>query len=265
MHSRFPHLALVLLAFALQSANLAARDDRAGIAPGENAPNESIRVAVASNFKAAARALAARYELSTGTQVILLFGSTGKHVAQISNGAPVDVFLSADSARVARLESAGKTVPGTRFVYAIGKLVLWSSKPGLVDADGDILRSPEFRHIAIANPRLAPYGKAAMQVLESLELKDSLSGRMVRGENIEQAFQYVSSGNAELGFVANSQLAKSIWGSQGSSWEVPQELYAPIEQEAVLINDTRAAREFLGDLRSDAARKIIRDYGYGTP
>jgi molybdate transport system substrate-binding protein len=196
---------------------------------------------------------------------MLIFGSTGKHYAQIKNGAPFDAFFAADVRRPELLEKEGVALPGSRFTYAIGKLVLWSPKTGYVDPDASILERGEFHHLAIANPKLAPYGKAAQEILQALGLWDRHSGRLVRGENIGQTFQFVDSGNAEFGFVAYSQVKHPNQPIKGSFWEVPQSLYTPIKQQAVLLKDKEAARVFLSFVRSDEALKIIHDYGYDTP
>lgn len=224
-----------------------------------------IRVAVASNFGEVIKVIAARFERRTGHQVIISLGSTGKHYAQIRNGAPFDVFFAADEHRPKLLEQEGIALPGSRFTYAIGKLILWSPRDGYVDSAGAVLKQGAFRYLAIANPRLAPYGKAAREVLEALGLWDSLGDRMVRGENIGQAFQYVKSGTAELGFVAYSQVKRPGHPIEGSYWIVPRELYTPIRQQAVLLKDSAAARAFLSFVKSEAAREIIHNYGYTTP
>lgn len=223
-----------------------------------------LRVAVASNFVQVARALAKDFEQHTGQDVQLVVGSTGRHFAQIRHGAPFDLFLAADSRRPLRLEQEGEAVPGTRFTYALGQVVLWSPQPALVDSQGDVLRSGRFQHLSIANPRLAPYGRAARQVLQSLGLWARLGNRLVRGENVGQAYQFVKSGAAELGFVALSQVPDAD-GTGGSIWRVPQHLYAPIEQQAVQLSRHPAAAEFLSFLRGDSARDVIRASGYGLP
>ena len=224
-----------------------------------------IQVAVASNFAETMREIARRFEDRTGHQVVLAFASTGKHYAQISNGAPFEAFFAADEERPRRLEQEGLAVPGSRFTYAIGKLVLWSPQPGMVDAAGEVLEGGDFRHLALANPRLAPYGRAARQVLESRGLWESLQARIVRGENIAQAFQFVASGNAELGFVAGSQVERPGKPSTGSRWTIPEDLYPPIEQQAVLLEDEPVIREFLRFARGEEAQAIIRSHGYGLP
>jgi molybdate transport system substrate-binding protein len=224
-----------------------------------------IHIAVASNFTATMRVLAERFEEQTGHAVVLLPGSTGKHFAQIMNGAPFDAFFAADTQRPERLEAEGRIIPGSRFTYAVGKLVLWSPDPGLVDAEGAVLHSNSFRRLAIANPRLAPYGRAAQQVLESRRLWESLQPKLVRGENIGQAFQFVASGNAELGFVALSQLMQAGRHREGSRWQVPERLHMPIEQQAVLLSDSTAAMELISFMKSEPAQTIIRDFGYRIP
>jgi len=229
------------------------------------APAAEIRVAVASNFRNTGRMLAEQFNASHSEQVVMIFGASGKLFTQISNGAPFDIFLSADTERPQKLETEGRAIAGTRFTYAVGKLVLWSSDASLVDDQGEVLRRGNFSKIALANPRHVPYGAAARQVLQKLQLEQALAGKMVLGGNIEQTFQYITSGNVELGFVARAQLAQSIWGSQGSRWDVPDSLYSPIEQQAVLINDKPAARAFMQLLSSPAARQLIQSHGYDLP
>lgn len=226
---------------------------------------DEIRVAAASNVTGAARALAERFEADTGHEVVLAFGSTGKHYAQIHNGAPFHAFLAADTERPRRLEEEGAAIAGSRFTYARGALVLWSPEPGLVDNEGRVLEEGSYRYLAIANPRLAPYGRAARQVLEARGLWASTQGRRVMGENIAQAFQFVRTGNAELGFVAASQLKAMNAPGKGSGWRVPQSLHDPIDQQAVLIEDDQAARDFLAFLRSEPGRAIFREFGYEVP
>ena len=226
---------------------------------------EGITVAVASNFADAARALVERFERQTGHAVTLVFGSTGKHYAQIVNGAPFDAFFAADVKRPKLLEANGLALRGSRFAYAVGKLVLWSPNPGTVDRAGAVLDQGRFRHLALANPKLAPYGRAARETLESRSLWAQLQGKIVRGENIGQTFQFVRSGNAELGFVAWSQIKRPALPVEGSWWDIPQSLYSPIEQQAVLLQDNPAARNFLNFVRDGDALGIIRSYGYGTP
>ena len=232
---------------------------------------DELRVAVASNFYSTIKVIAEQFELKTtnssGQQhkVILIPGSSGKHYAQIINGAPFDIFFSADTERARLLEQSERAESGTRFTYALGKLILWSSMDNYVDLKGDVLKSKDFRYLAIANPKLAPYGKAAEEVLKSLNIWTVLGGRIVRGENIAQTFQFVSSGNAKLGFVAHSQIKSSDLSISGSFWEVPQSIYRPIEQQAVLLRDSSLAREFLSFVKSDESLSIIYESGYGLP
>lgn len=226
---------------------------------------DEIHVAVASNFTKTIKALAGRFEASSGHRVTLSFGSTGKHYAQIKNGAPFDAFFAADVKRPELLDKEGVALPGSRFTYAIGKIVLWSPKRGAVDAEGKVLEEWKFRHLAIANPKLAPYGRAARQVLQDRGIWEALQDRMVRGENIGQTFQFVKSGNAELGFVALSQIIDPGHAIEGSLWKVPQSLYTPIEQQAVLLRESDAARAFLAFVKNDESLEIIHGFGYATP
>ncbi|MEE8339927.1 MAG: molybdate ABC transporter substrate-binding protein [Xanthomonadales bacterium] len=226
---------------------------------------DEVRVAAASNFANAITAIAERFEADTAHKVTLIFGSTGKHYAQIINGAPYDVFFAADAARPELLEREGVALAGSRFTYALGKLVLWSPRPNYIDPDGRILDEGDFRHLAIANPRLAPYGEAARQVLQARGLWKERDKRVVRGENISQAFQFVASGNAELGFVAWSQVKHPGKAIKGSYWSIPPSLYAPIEQQAVLLKDHQAARAFMLFVRGAQGARIIREHGYAIP
>jgi len=227
---------------------------------------DEIRVAVASNFTEAIKSLAERFELNTGHKVTLIFGSTGKHYAQIKNGAPFDVFFAADARRPTILEDEGEAIRGSRFTYAVGKIVLWSPDPKFVDSDSEVLRRKNFRYLAIANPKLAPYGKAAQEALNKLGLWDGLTGSMVRGENIGQTFQFVKSGNAKLGLVAYSQLKRPGELIEGSLWEVPESLYSAIEQQAVLLKShNETARGFLSFVKSEESKARIRGFGYSTP
>jgi molybdate transport system substrate-binding protein len=226
------------------------------------ARSEPLLVAVAANFLDTLRDVEAAFEAATGHQVTTVAGSTGKLYAQIVNGAPYDVFLAADPERPARLEAEGLCVSGSRVTYALGAIALWSPEADLVDEQGAILRDGDFRHLAIANPQLAPYGQAARQVLEKLGLWETLQGRIVRGENIAQTFQFVVSGNARLGFVALSQLDAARGGSR---WLIPGDFYTPIRQDAVILKDSAVARAFLAFLAGDAASELIRNRGYAVP
>jgi molybdate transport system substrate-binding protein len=226
---------------------------------------DELRVAVASNFRHAMNALADRFEAQTGHEVTVIVGSTGKHYAQIANGAPFDAFFSADVERPLRLEREQRIAPDSRFTFAVGKLVLWSPSEGFVDAEGRVLLTDAFDHLAIANPQLAPYGAAAREVLESLGLWERLGGKLVRGENIGQTFQFVASGNADLGFVSRAQLETPGRAFGGSGWEPPQSYYSPIEQQAVLLRDTATGRAFLTFVQTEEGRALIRAYGYDVP
>ncbi|MCV6606348.1 MAG: molybdate ABC transporter substrate-binding protein, partial [Porticoccaceae bacterium] len=222
--------------------------------------SQAIDVAVASNFMAAAKVLKADFEQRSDHRINLVAGSTGKHYAQIVNGAPFDVFLAADSRRPQLLEQQDRAVADSRFSYAIGQLVLWSADPNLIDSQGRVLASQAFKRLAIANPKLAPYGRAAQQVLDKMAPQWP-TGKLLRGENINQAFQFVHSGNAQLGFVALSQLRalEQAAGSVGSFWRVPHKHYDPIEQQAVQLSDKPAAKAFLAYLKSSAGRRVIVD------
>ena len=244
---RFISLALIAMAYA------------AGARAGE------VQVAVAANFTAPMQGIAAAFEKDTGHQARLAFGSTGKFYAQVKNGAPFEVLLAADDETPARLEKEGQAVPGTRFTYAIGKLVLWSAREGYIDARGEVLKTDGFRHLAIANPKTAPYGAAAVTVLKKLNRFDALQARLVQGENIAQTYQFVSTGNAELGFVALSQVAKDGRIASGSGWIVPAGLHEPIRQDALLLAKGRgnpAAQALMDYLKSAKARTIIQSFGY---
>jgi len=224
-----------------------------------------VSVAVAANFTAPMQKIATAFEQDTGHKAVLAFGSTGKFYAQIKNGAPFQMLLAADDETPARLDKEGLAAPGSRFTYAIGKLVLWSAQAGLVDDQGAVLRTGGFERIAVADPRLAPYGAAAVETLNRLGMLQTLEPRFVRGENIGQTYQFVATGNAALGFVALSQVMVDGRITKGSAWLVPSELHTPIRQDAVILNtakDNAAAAALASYLRSDKARAIIRSYGY---
>lgn len=229
---------------------------------------ETALVAVAANFTKPMTEIAAEFQKATGHEAKLSFGPSGKFVSQMQNGAPFEVFLSADESNPLKLEQSGVTVTGSRFVYALGKLVLWSVTPGLVDDRGEVLGYGNFKHIAIADPKLAPYGVAAMEVLKNLGLTEKLQPLTVWGENIAQTQQFVSSGNAELGFIALSQVIENGKIAGGSGWIVPAERYAPIKQSAVLMTvgaENPAATALLDFLKSEPALAIIEKYGYDLP
>lgn len=225
-----------------------------------------VKVAVAANFAQTLKEIAVEFEKDTGHRLNISQGASGKFYAQIANGAPFDVFLSADDETPAKLVREGKAVAGTQFSYAIGRLVLWSPEAALVDQDAGVLKSDKFRHLAIANAKIAPYGIAAVQTMQKLGVLSRLEPRIVQGESITQAFQFVSSGNAQLGFVALSQVWENGKLKSGSAWIVPETMHEQLKQDAVLLNpgkDAPAAAALLDYLKSDKARKIIVRYGYG--
>lgn len=225
---------------------------------------DEIPVAVAANFTAPFNKIAAEFGKETGHKVIASFGSTGKFYAQIRNGAPFEILLAADDETPAKLVKDNAAVAGSPFSYAIGKLVLWSAKPAVVDAKGDVLRRGGFDHIALADPRLAPYGAAAVEAMKKLGVYDSVAPKVVTGETIAQAYQFVSSGNSLLGFVALSQVLKD-GQIAGSAWIVPADLYTPIRQDAVLLNagkDKPGPVALLKYLQGAKAQAVIKSYGY---
>jgi molybdate transport system substrate-binding protein len=224
-----------------------------------------VQVAVAANFAGPMEKLAAQFQKDTGHKAILASGATGKFYAQIRNGAPFEVLLSADDETPARLAAEGRAIAKSRFTYAVGRLVLWSAKTNYVDAAGAVLKTGNFKHLAIANPKTAPYGAAAVAVIDKLGLTAHLQPRLVQGENIAQAFQFASTGNAELGFVAQAQVWRDGKFTAGSGWIVPATMHAPIRQDAALLTKgarNPAAQALLDYLRSDKARALIRAYGY---
>ena len=229
------------------------------------ARGDEIRIAVAANFVVVLEDLATRFESTSEHEVLLSSGSTGGHYAQIRNGAPFEAFFGADVARPALLEQEGRIVPGSRFTYALGRIALWSASVGYVDGDGKVLEHGDFRFLAIANPELAPYGAAAREVLMGLGLWEGLQDRLVQGQDIGQTLSFVHTRAAELGFVAYSQLRNPEAPVDGSYWLVPESMHAPIEQQAVLLKDVQAAREFLEFVESEEGAEIIRSYGYGVP
>ena len=224
-----------------------------------------IRVAVAANFAQPMKEIAAEFEKETTHKVSLTQGATGKFYAQISNGAPFDVFLSADDETPAKLIKEGKAVAGSQFAYAIGRLALWSPKPDVVDEGGSILRTDSFKFLSIASAKGAPYGKAAVQTLQKMGLLLKLEPRIVQGESIAQTYQFVASGNAQLGFVALSQIYENGKLKSGSAWIVPEDQHDQLKQDAVLLNsgkDSAAAQALLVFLKSEKAKKIIAAHGY---
>lgn len=238
---------LLLAAFALLGFPVAAAETQ---------------VAVAANFTEPAREIAAAFTKATGHTAVLSFGSSGAFYTQMAHGAPFEVFLSADADRPKQAEQDGLGVPGSRFTYAIGRLMLYSTTPGLVDDGGAVLRTGGFAHLSIADPTAAPYGAAAIQTMQNLKLYPALLPRIVRGSSITQAYQFVATGAAELGFVAQSQIVKVPGGSR---WLVPARLHKPIDQQAILLRTgarNPAAAAFVKFLKGPEARTIIKQYGY---
>jgi molybdate transport system substrate-binding protein len=220
-------------------------------------------VAVAANFTDASKEIAAAFQKKTGHEAVLSFGSSGQFVTQITEDAPFEIFLSADDERPKKLVLQGLGVPGSEFTYAVGKLVLWSKQAGTVKGE-ETLKDAKFSKLSICDPVAAPYGAAAVETMKSLKLYDALKPKFVEGANITQAYQFVETGNAEVGFVALSQLAGK---SEGSRWMVPQDLYKPITQGAVLLKKgekSPAATAFIDFLKGPEAKVIIEKYGYVT-
>jgi len=224
-----------------------------------------VSVAVAANFSAPLEAIAAAFTVATGHRVLVSSGSTGMLYAQIRQGAPFELLLAADETTPLNLEQDGLAAPGTRRTFAVGRLVLWSARPGFVDERGDVLRGDGFTHLAIANPDLAPYGAAAVEVLAALGLTETVAPRLVTGQNVAQAFQFVGSGSAELGFISRSQVWRDGQLTSGSGWLVPARLHRPLRQDAVLLRrgeSNAAARALLGFLADPAAVAIMTSFGY---
>lgn len=233
---------------------------------GHQALADEVRAAVASNFSAPMQQLSDAFERETRHRVVTSYGATGKLFTQIQNGAPFDVFLAADDAHPRLLEKNAIAVSGSRFTYAIGQLALWSAIPGYVDDQGKVLRNGTFRHLALANPQTAPYGSAAKEYLRANGLLRKLKPRFVVGENIAQTYQFIESGNAELGFVSLSQLAvASEANRKGSMYLLPLQSYPRLKQQAILLRHNDAAAAWLAFLQSDKARTIIRQHGYLLP
>ena len=232
---------------------------------GQASWSATVLVAVAANFSKPMTEIVSQFEKATGHSAKLSFGSSGKFVSQLENGGPFEVLLSADEKGPEKLEQAGLTVPNTRFVYALGKLVLWSATPNFVDDKGEILMTSNFKHLALADPKVAPYGAAAIDVLKKMKLFEKLQPMFVQGENIAQTYQFISTANAELGFLALSQVIKNGKIVGGSSWIIPDNLHAPIRLGAVLMKigaENPAARALIDYLKSIPALAIIKKYGY---
>jgi molybdate transport system substrate-binding protein len=228
---------------------------------------DDISVAVAANFTAPMKLIAAEFEKDSGHKVVASYGSTGKFYAQIRNGAPFEILLAADDETPAKLVKENVGAAGSQFTYAVGKLVLWSAKPGLVDGAGAVLKKGDFAHLALAEPKLAPYGVAGIETLKALGAYEVVRPKIVTAENITQAYQFVSSGNAELGFVALSQVLKD-GKIEGSSWLVPGNLYTPIRQDAVVLEPGKgraAVDALMKYLKGDKAKAIIKSFGYELP
>jgi len=235
---------------------------------GQTSRAASTLIAVAANFSKPMTEIAAEFKKDTGHTAKLSFGSTGKFVSQLEHGGPFEVLLSADEKAPQRLVESGLAVANSQFTYAIGRLVLWSAKPGYVDDQGKILTTGGFKHIALADPKLAPYGVAAVEVLKNLGLFEKLQPLFVQGENIAQTFQFVSTGNAPLGFIALSQVIENGKIAKGSGWIIPREDYSPIRQDAVLMKkgaENPAATALLDYLKSAPALAIIEKFGYDLP
>ena len=224
-----------------------------------------VKVAVAANFAKPLEEITVQFEKDTGHKVLATPGATGKFYAQIINGAPFEVLISADDETPRKLAREAKAIAETQFTYAIGTLALWSPDTNLVDHGGGVLKTDKFKFLAIANAKVAPYGQAAVQTMLKLGVLTKLEPRVVQGENIAQTYQFVTSGNAQLGFVALSQITENGKLKSGSAWSVPQEFHDQIKQDAILLNngkDSMAAKALLEFLKSDKAKKIIASYGY---
>ena len=223
---------------------------------------KNINIAVASNFTNVIKHIAGIYEKTSGHKITLIFGSTGKHYAQIKNGAPFDIFFAADTKRPRLLEQEGFVIDNSRFTYAIGKLVLWS--PKIDNVKNKILHNKKLSKLSIANPKLSPYGRAAMETLQKLGIWNNIKKRLVMGENISQAFWFVNSENAELGFISISQLKQKDIKNKNHFWQVPEKFYTPIKQQAVLLTNNKVAKDFLLFIKSTKVKKIINNFGYKT-
>lgn len=243
-------LLLLILSLLLSTASLASE----------------LRIAVAANFLGTLNQLAPLYEAHSGQKLLISSGSTGRHYAQIINGAPFDVFLAADAARPQRLVDEGLALPDSRFTYARGVLVLWSDQPDLPLEGGELLQSNALQHLALVNPRTAPYGAAGMEVMERLGVYETLRrGRIAQAENLTQAMQYVTSGTAQAGFLALAQVIQKDGSLRGNVWLPPEDSYMPLEQQAVVLTSSpqqQAGQDFLDWLQGEDAREIIRAAGY---
>jgi molybdate transport system substrate-binding protein len=233
-----------------------------------NAQAAEIKVAVASNFANVLKEIAVEFQKDTGHQLAITPGATGKFYAQISNGAPFDVFLSADDETPRKLAQEGKAIAASQFTYAIGRLALWSPNPEMVDKNADILKTDKFKFIAIANAKVAPYGRAAVQTMQKLGVLSAIEPRVVQGESITQTHQFVTTGNAQLGFIALSQVWENNRIKSGAGWIIPEEMHEQLRQDVVLLNpgkESSAANALVNYLKSDKAKKLIERYGYKLP
>ena len=230
-----------------------------------NAQAAEIKVAVASNFANVLKEIAVEFQKDTGHQLAITPGATGKFYAQTSNGAPFDVFLSADDETPSKLAKEGKAIAATQFTYAIGRLALWSQLPDMVDKNADILKTDKFKFLAVANAKVAPYGQAAVMTMQKLGVLTKLEPRIVQGESISQTYQFVSTGNAQLGFVALSQIVENGKIKSGSAWIVPEEMHDPLKQDAVVLQSCKhisVCQSLLDYLKTEKAKKIMASYGY---
>jgi molybdate transport system substrate-binding protein len=264
---RWAVAAILALAGALiRTPQTLAAQTLAAQIPAAQTPAAQIRLAVAANFTLPMKQqIVPAFQQETGHTVLATYGPTGGLYAQIVQGAPFDALLAADAERPQQLEASGLGVAGTRFTFALGKVVLWSATPGLVDANGAVLEKGNFDHLALPNPKIAPYGRAAREVLRALVLWDTLEPKVVYGQDLNQTYQLIASGNAALGFVALSQVKASRPGDP--YWLPDAALHAPIEQQAILLTrsrDSAAARAFLAFLRSPKGRALIESFGYGV-
>ena len=230
-----------------------------------NAQAAEIKVAVASNFANVLKEIAIEFQKDTGHQLAITPGATGKFYAQISNGAPFDVFLSADDETPRKLAQEGKAIASSQFTYAIGRLALWSPNLEMIDKNADILKTDKFKFIAIANAKVAPYGQAAVQTMQKLGVLTKIEPRVVQGESISQTYQFVSTGNAQLGFVALSQIVENGKIKTGSAWIVPEEMHEQLKQDAVVLQSCKhmsACQALIEYLKSEKAKKLMASYGY---
>ncbi|MVF12479.1 molybdate ABC transporter substrate-binding protein [Ketobacter sp. MCCC 1A13808] len=264
-YRRLSKLLMLLLMLVGSNSSIAETTNLSAAPNQNNRPTDTILIAVASNFANVMPDIVSRFETQYGHTVRLSFGSSGKLFAQIRNGAPFQAFFSADQDKPEALVKAHLAPADSRFTYALGVLALWSKEAGVVDPQGQILVQRQYRTLALANPRFAPYGVAAMEVLQRLNVQRQSNIKWVMGENIAQTFQFIATGNADLGFVALSQIYKDGKIQRGSGWIIPNHLHSPISQDAVILRkgkDSQAIKAFMGFMKTDTARAIMRSYGY---